>query len=82
MRAAKIFLILPNNAPDNADDFRVGSVDGGVIFVLGHEPDLAIFPQETLDSGLILDPGDHDLTVVRALLGADNHLVPGQNSGV
>ena len=64
-RVARTFSsILPHHGLDDADDLRVGTVDGAVIVIFRHEPDLAAAAAQTLDRGLVLNPGDHDLPVV------------------
>ena len=77
-----LFSVFPDNTPDDADDFGFGAVDGVVVVVFGHQPDLAVFPQEALDGGFVFDPGHHDLTVVRTLLRPDHDLVAVQDTGV
>ena len=53
--------ILTNNRLDQADELGFGAVDGLVVVVFGHEPDLAAAAAQTLNSGLVPDAGDHDL---------------------
>ena len=62
--ARTFFSILPHHSLDHTDDLRIGAVDGAVIVVFRHEPDLAAAAAQTLDRGLVLDSGDHDLPVV------------------
>ncbi|MDH8276330.1 hypothetical protein QIG69_28660, partial [Klebsiella pneumoniae] len=58
------------------------AVNGGVIFVFGHEPDFSMPPPQTLHRGFVADAGHHDLTVVGILLGPHHHLVAAENAGI
>ena len=55
--------ILSHNAPDDADDLGIGAVDGLVVVIFRHEPDLAVPAAQALDGGLVTDPGDDDLAI-------------------
>ena len=53
-RVARTFSsILPHHGLDDADDLRVGTVDGAVIVIFRHEPDLAAAAAQTLDRCLL-----------------------------
>ena len=71
----KLPLVFPDHSLDDADDLGMGAVDGFVIVVFRKKPDLPVSPAQTLNSGLIFDPCNHDLAVIGALLGPDDHLV-------
>ena len=69
--------VLPEYGLYQADDLRLGSVNGLVGIVFGHQPDMAAPAAQALDGGFVADPGHHDLTVVGGLLGTHHHFVAG-----
>ena len=70
-----IVSIFPDHGFYKSDQLCFAAVDGGVIFVFGHEPNLTVFAAQALDGGFVTDAGDHDLTVVSMLLGTHHHKV-------
>ena len=63
MKGTKVS-IFPDDALHKADQFCFAAVDGGIIFVLGHQPNLTVAAAQALDGGFITDPGYYDLTVI------------------
>ena len=57
-------LILPHHGNDAAQDRALAAVDGLVVGVRGHEPDLAALALERFDRRLVTKQRDHDLPVV------------------
>ena len=57
-------LILPHHGDDAAQDRALAAVDGLVVGVRGHEPDLAALARERFDRRLVTKQRDHDLPVV------------------
>ena len=74
-------LIFPDNGFHDADDLGISAVNGVVVIIFGHQPDLAVAAAQPLDGGFVTDPRHHDLTVAGGLLGAHHHFVSAEDAG-
>ena len=73
-------LILPHHGNDAAQDRALAAVDGLVVGVCGHEPDLAALALERFDRRLVTKQRDHDLPVLREVLAVDDDKVVRQDA--
>ena len=73
-------LILPHHGDDAAQDRALAAVDGLVVGVRGHEPDLAALALERFDRRLVTKQRDHDLPVLREVLAVDDDKVVRQDA--